>query len=710
MNKFIKFFQFLIVGVLFPLYSAQSATLTVDSTVDAVDASPGDGTCATADNTCTLRAAIQEATQTVEQDVINVPAGTYVLTIEDTFGTNSATGELDLFRGIELIGAGPTLTIIDANQIDRVFLITDKGTNELVTVKNMTIMNGNVNNGGSGIFISNNASVLLENVVIKDNTNGSGIAVSGSTVTIKNSLIKNNYGAAGAGGLMTTAGATVHVINTTISGNTSDAQGGGVYIISDTDVVTFDFVTIANNMSNFDDNGIDHGGGIFSNANASVTISHTIIANNEAKGAAISEDCTASLISSGYNIIGVLAFTCDISGNMTGVQTDVDPLLGSLQVNGLGSETHALLANSPAIDTGATDGCKDYATVDLDQDQRGANRNADGNGNGAVACDIGAFEVGCGDGMLQSFNAEECDDGNASNQDSCLTTCKSATCGDGFVETGKEACDAGAANSNSTKDACRTTCKNPSCGDGTVDTGEGCDDGNNVDADGCQANCALPTCGDGILDAGEQCDNGASNSNTTADTCRTTCVNAACGDGVVDTGEACDDGNSTETDACLNTCVQATCGDGVVQSDVEACDAGSANSNSTKDTCRTTCVNPKCGDGVVDAGEECDDDSDACEKNCTLKISPIETDPEEPAAKDTTENDDTTDVADTTDTDATDVDDTTVDSTDTPADKNASSGTSGGCGLIQDNRRLPAWLFLLFIPAIAICFFRACKR
>ena len=38
-----------------------AATFTVNSATDAVDATPGDGVCATAGSVCTLRAAIQEA-------------------------------------------------------------------------------------------------------------------------------------------------------------------------------------------------------------------------------------------------------------------------------------------------------------------------------------------------------------------------------------------------------------------------------------------------------------------------------------------------------------------------------------------------------------------------------------------------------------------------------------------------------------------------
>ncbi len=47
----------------------------------------------------------------------------------------------------------------------------------------------------------------------------------------------------------------------------------------------------------------------------------------------------------------------------------------------------------------------------------------------------------CGNGVLD--DNEECDDGNVSNSDSCLTTCVFATCGDAFVfkNGGTEQCD-----------------------------------------------------------------------------------------------------------------------------------------------------------------------------------------------------------------------------------------------------------------------------
>jgi len=72
---------------------AQAVVFAVDSTVDAVDAVPGDGTCADASGACTLRAAIQETNALAGADVVELPAGNYVLSIPGIGEDTSATGD-----------------------------------------------------------------------------------------------------------------------------------------------------------------------------------------------------------------------------------------------------------------------------------------------------------------------------------------------------------------------------------------------------------------------------------------------------------------------------------------------------------------------------------------------------------------------------------------------------------------------------------------
>ncbi|MDC0740351.1 DUF4215 domain-containing protein [Polyangium mundeleinium] len=203
-------------------------------------------------------------------------------------------------------------------------------------------------------------------------------------------------------------------------------------------------------------------------------------------------------------------------------------------------------------------------------------------GEGGEGGTGGGVPSPCGNGVYQT--GEECDDGNDVETDGCLSTCKQAKCGDGFVWEGVEGCDDG---NMVEDDGCTNTCKLSTCGDGTIQEGEDCDDSNMDDTDNCTSACKVATCGDGFVHAGF---------------------------------EACDDGNKDDTDACLQGCIAATCGDGFVQVGVEECDDMNV---SNTDGCVGTCKNAVCGDGFVRAGvEACDDGNllggDGCGPACTL--------------------------------------------------------------------------------------------
>lgn len=159
-------------------------------------------------------------------------------------------------------------------------------------------------------------------------------------------------------------------------------------------------------------------------------------------------------------------------------------------------------------------------------------------------------EAVCGNGFLETFGGEGCDDGNSDNTDACLDTCVAASCGDGFVRSGVEQCDDGNATSG---DGCSSACETEAsgggggsgseavCGNGAVEGSEECDDGNTTAGDGCSASCAnepsvAPACGDGTLQTGEDCDDG----NTTAgDGCSATCVTESGGEPAGGGGGGC---------------------------------------------------------------------------------------------------------------------------------------------------------------------------
>ena len=87
---------------------AHAATFTVDITADAV---PGDGICATAAGACSLRAAVQEANALAGPDTIDLPAGTYVLTLAGPAEDAGASGDLDVHDTLTITGAGAATTM-----------------------------------------------------------------------------------------------------------------------------------------------------------------------------------------------------------------------------------------------------------------------------------------------------------------------------------------------------------------------------------------------------------------------------------------------------------------------------------------------------------------------------------------------------------------------------------------------------------------------
>jgi CSLREA domain-containing protein len=91
--------------------------IIVNSTADAVDATPGNGVCATNGGVCTLRAAIQEANVRLGADTITLPAGQYILTLGGNGEDFGAAGDLDIKETLTINGQNASNTIISANQL-----------------------------------------------------------------------------------------------------------------------------------------------------------------------------------------------------------------------------------------------------------------------------------------------------------------------------------------------------------------------------------------------------------------------------------------------------------------------------------------------------------------------------------------------------------------------------------------------------------------
>lgn len=399
-----------------PVPVAQAATFTVNSTTDAIDATPGDGVCVTAEGACTLRAAIQEANALAGADTITLPAGTYTLSIEGTGEDASLSGDLDITDDLTITGAGAADTIIDGGGLDRVFHIVSESTVDIssvtvqggnsstdpqfgggilnsgtLTLTNSAVSNNSAGNAGGGII--NAGTLTLTNTIISSNTasnNGGGIYNNG-TLTLASTAISDNRASSSDGGGIWNGGGTLTLANSTVSGNTASVDGGGI-------LNSFGILTLTNSTVSGNTATSSNGGGI-NNFRGTLTLTNSTISSNTAPffgGGIVNNLDTVDLVNtiiannSGVNCSLVSGSITSLGNNLDSDGTcglteptdlpNTDPMLGPLQDNGGPTETHALLPASPAIDHIPPENCV------VTTDQRGVPRPQ------GAACDIGAYE------------------------------------------------------------------------------------------------------------------------------------------------------------------------------------------------------------------------------------------------------------------------------------------------------------------------------
>jgi CSLREA domain-containing protein len=384
----------------------------VDSTLDAVDANPGDGICASEAGECTLRAAIMEANAAQLKDTVYIylqQGQEYRLEIPGTGEDDAATGDLDIRvpivieTGLEgLIGGADRggfsdFAVVDGNGLDRPFDVNAAGQAGFAY---LTIEGGAAIAGehGGGVRIASPTEFSLVDVRDNDAETGLGGGIyveAGGTLQVFASEFYENEAFAGgalyvapggiadieqsrlsdnsvtANGGAINNGGTLELTNVTISHNLADLSGGGIYNVSSN--LTVLFATIAYNTAAAGSNVFTEVGGTTS-ITASI-IAYGVTGTNCAGGGTIANG--------GYNIES--ANTCGFNGAATD-EVNVDPQLAALDDYGGFTLTHLIRPTSPAIDQVASGVCDTVG-----QDQRGFDRPAP---DAAVNCDSGAYEAG----------------------------------------------------------------------------------------------------------------------------------------------------------------------------------------------------------------------------------------------------------------------------------------------------------------------------
>jgi CSLREA domain-containing protein len=301
--------------------------------------------------------------------IANRGGGTLTLT-NSTVANNIGGGMLSRFGGTLVL---TNTTIADNGGIG---ISDSRGTVTLIDTRVV----GNTA-GGISAFFDN--VTIARSTIARNSTSGNGGGIRNfiGTVTITRSTIAGNSAAGSGGGIFTEGsfgrvGAPVTLTNSTVSGNSADGAGGGIKIDGPASA------TLTN--STVTRNSAQVGGGLsVGGEDASLRFTNSIVAQNTAStGPDVLDAGPERGAGARFSLIGDGSgnFITNTNGNQVGsADAPIDPKLGPLAQNGGPTRTHALLAESPAIDAASDPECPAA-------DQRGVPRPQ------GAACDIGSYE------------------------------------------------------------------------------------------------------------------------------------------------------------------------------------------------------------------------------------------------------------------------------------------------------------------------------
>jgi hypothetical protein len=315
------------------------ATFNVTTTLDVVD--PADGKRS-------LREAITKANTAAGADTIIVPPGVFRITIPGAGEEGNATGDFDIHDGVTISGAGAGLTVIDGQQLDRVFDAFGSGPSSIRAVfAGLTVRNGSANNGGgiqvgnadlvirdcgvtgnrasvSGGGVSNgdvagtgNATLIRTTVARNTGSVGGGLFVVGSSVlTVKDSVVRRNIAGTG-GGIDTTK---VVLTNSTVSGNEARVGTGGGGIKAATATLTK--CTVSGNSSSSTGGGIEAATATLTNCIVSGNFSADVGGGMSVSTATLTDSTVngnhADSLGGGISTANATLINCTVSGNVAG--------------------------------------------------------------------------------------------------------------------------------------------------------------------------------------------------------------------------------------------------------------------------------------------------------------------------------------------------------------------------------------------------------
>ena len=181
----------------------------------------------TTGNGCSLKNAIKSANRNTS--VGGCTAGSGADTIVMSYNIKLRRMLPDIKTNITITGGD---YFISGKNQRRIFTVKHNGN---LTINNLTMRNGNADNGGA--IRINDGRVIINNSTVRHNTanvNGGAIWVRGGSLTIQNSTVRNNSAETNGGAIRTDDGAVLTIQNSTLKNNEAGNNGGAIWVRNST--------------------------------------------------------------------------------------------------------------------------------------------------------------------------------------------------------------------------------------------------------------------------------------------------------------------------------------------------------------------------------------------------------------------------------------------------------------------------------------------
>jgi trimeric autotransporter adhesin len=303
-------------------------TFTVNTTVDGLSVLTTAGLCTNPAVPCTIRDAVGLANQDVtvngtsKVDTINIPAGTYTFTTA-FHPANDSQGNInyhyDLDASMNLVGAGSGSTIINGNNLDKVFSVDSGIVNGYapyeVFISGMTIENG-LNSNNPGVGGLNDFGGLMDWEAF-----GDGYLTLSSCV-LNTATVQ--YGPGGGIGTSNSnpqaAGGVLELDNSTVSNGNTPEEGGALYVGEDNPLIlntdTLSKNSALTSVNSADTDAFGEGGGVDYSGLTTATTASTIT-NSTLSGNSTTVDGGGFYAGGPVTILGT-SFTTNSAGRWGG--------------------------------------------------------------------------------------------------------------------------------------------------------------------------------------------------------------------------------------------------------------------------------------------------------------------------------------------------------------------------------------------------------